>query len=291
MFDDEKIKIIRKLPEGDTLLLIWIQVLCLAGKANFGGYLMLDKNIPYDEELLESVFDRPRMLIRMALNTFERFGMLAINQGCYCIANWEKNQNADAMDLIRIQTNERVKKFRQRQKELLELPPPEKDCNVTCNVTDNVTATHGNGIEVEVEVEVEVDKKESKPLVPKKQGTTCPVDEIALLWIKLVPNNPHPRMALGKLKSKELQTAIKARWKEEAERRDLAWWEDFFRYVSRGDHLVGKSKGREWFADLQWITKPANMEKVLQGNYNNGHPFKRSDGAYLAPEKKVTKYV
>jgi len=41
MFDDEKIKIIQSLPEGDALLVIWIRLIALAGKCNSNGLVLV----------------------------------------------------------------------------------------------------------------------------------------------------------------------------------------------------------------------------------------------------------
>ena len=53
---------------------------------------------------------------------------------------------------------------------------------------------------------------------------------------------------------------------------DMTNWENFFDYVSESDFLMGKAKGRNggapWQADLEWITKPANFVKILEGKYN-----------------------
>ena len=37
MFDDEKIKIIQSMPEGDSILVVWIRLIALAGKCNTDG--------------------------------------------------------------------------------------------------------------------------------------------------------------------------------------------------------------------------------------------------------------
>src|SRR5699024_3136074 len=47
MFDDEKIKLIEKLPEADTILIIWIKLLSQAGRTNANGYIYLNENVPY----------------------------------------------------------------------------------------------------------------------------------------------------------------------------------------------------------------------------------------------------
>lgn len=65
MFDDEKIKLIEKLPEADTILIIWIKLLSQAGRTNANGYIYLNENVPYTEEMLATIFDR-------SLNTVDR---------------------------------------------------------------------------------------------------------------------------------------------------------------------------------------------------------------------------
>ncbi|WP_150985275.1 phage replisome organizer N-terminal domain-containing protein, partial [Bacillus mycoides] len=132
MFDDEKIKLIEQLPESDTLLIIWIKLLAQAGKTNASGFIFLSENVPYTEEMLAAIFNRPIGLVRMALDTFRKFGMVEINEQNYIsICNWEKHQNVDAMDKIREDTRKRVARHRDKQKSLT----LESSSNVTCNVT------------------------------------------------------------------------------------------------------------------------------------------------------------
>jgi|LSQX01.3.fsa_nt_gb predicted phage replisome organizer len=142
MFDDEKIKLIESMPDKDAILIIWIKLLVLAGKANASGYLYLNKNIPYTDEMLSFLFNRPLNTIRLALDTFKRFGMIHVDEGYLCITNWEKHQNIEGLDKIRAQTRQRVAKFREKQKQLQE-----------CNVTETLS----NETEVEVEVDIEKD--------------------------------------------------------------------------------------------------------------------------------------
>ncbi|MGE1234032.1 phage replisome organizer N-terminal domain-containing protein [Bacillus altitudinis] len=132
MFDDEKIKLIEQMPESDTLLIIWVKLLAQAGKTNASGYIYLSENVPYTEEMLSAIFNRPLGVVRMALNTFKQFGMIEINDNHYIsICNWEKHQNVDAMNKIREDTRKRVAKHREKQKALA----LETSGNVTCNVT------------------------------------------------------------------------------------------------------------------------------------------------------------
>lgn len=52
MFDDEKIDFIESLPEADSILIIWIKLLTLAGRTNADGLILLSDTIPYTEEVL-----------------------------------------------------------------------------------------------------------------------------------------------------------------------------------------------------------------------------------------------
>ena len=42
MFDDDKIKIIQSMPEGDAILVVWIRILALAGKCNAKGLVLIE---------------------------------------------------------------------------------------------------------------------------------------------------------------------------------------------------------------------------------------------------------
>ena len=81
IFDDEKIKLIENLPESDSLLVIWFKILCLAGKTNQSGLLVLSDRIHYTDEMLSSLFNRPLNVVRMALEIFQKFSMIELING------------------------------------------------------------------------------------------------------------------------------------------------------------------------------------------------------------------
>ena len=141
MFDDEKIQLIESLPEADTVLIIWVKLLTLAGKCNASGHLILSERIAYTEEMLATVFRRNVTSVRMALKVFQEFGMIELDETLY-ITNWEKHQNVESLDRVRKLTNERVKKHRKNSKLKL------ISCNVTDNVTRNADVTGSNATEV-----------------------------------------------------------------------------------------------------------------------------------------------
>lgn len=136
IFDDEKIRLIESMPEADSLIVIWIKLLTMAGKQNAGGFIFLSDTIPYTDEVLATILARPLDTVRLALQTFKKFGMIDHDEnGFMYLPNWDKHQNIDALEKIREQNRLRKQRQRQRQKEALEktkepvkeikvLPPP-----------------------------------------------------------------------------------------------------------------------------------------------------------------------
>ena len=147
MFDHRKIKQIETLPEGDSIIVIWVKLLCLAGATNNGGLVYLTRDIPYSEEMLANEFRRPLNVVRLALQTFERLGMIDIFDSVYAIANWEKYQSLEGMEKVREQN--RIRKRNQRERERLELAENIDKSHVT------VTQCHATDIDIDTEKEKE----------------------------------------------------------------------------------------------------------------------------------------
>lgn len=148
IFDDEKILLIEALPEADSIIVIWFKMLCLAGKLNSCGVLVLNDKIVYTEEMLSQIFRRPLNVIRLALTTFERFGMIEIVNDTITIPNWEKHQNIEGMERIREQTRKRVAEYREREKQKL------------LGVTADVTLRNATDIDIDIERKKEKKNKE-----------------------------------------------------------------------------------------------------------------------------------
>ena len=97
VFDDEKTLMIETLPEADSLIVIWFKLLCLAGKQNNSGVFLMGR-MPYTDEMFATVFRRPINTVRLALRTFEDFGMIEIINDTVTIPNWDKHQSLDAYE-------------------------------------------------------------------------------------------------------------------------------------------------------------------------------------------------
>ena len=95
IFDDEKILLIESLPSADSIIVIWFKLLCLAGKNNNSGVFMLNERIAYTDEMLATIFRRDINTVRMALKTFEMYGMIETINNTIVIPNWSKHQTMD----------------------------------------------------------------------------------------------------------------------------------------------------------------------------------------------------
>lgn len=145
MFDNRKIKHLRKLPEGNNIVLIWVMLLTMAGRCNAGGMIFLTENIPYTTKMLADELGFEENTIRLALQVFEELHMVTTDQEYLCVPGWEEYQNVEGLDRIREQTRVRVANHRERKR------------LSACNVTGNVTVTPCNATEEDKEVEVDIE--------------------------------------------------------------------------------------------------------------------------------------
>lgn len=156
MFDNRKIKAIRKLPEGNNVILIWVMLLSLAGRCNASGMIFLTENIPYTNKMLADELGFEESIICIALSTLERFGMISRDENMLIsINNWDEYQNVDGMDRIREQTRKRVSEYRDRKKiEKLKcnngydiVKESSTGCNDNCDISKNKFSASKSNLE------------------------------------------------------------------------------------------------------------------------------------------------
>lgn len=138
IFDDEKMIAIETQQDGYLIEVVWLKLLCLAGKCNKCGLIILSEKFPYTLEMLAKVFRMDIGTVKRAMDIFCELGMIVIEENSYAIANWRKYQNEDGLEKIRESGRKRTQKFRERQKQTL----LSEKSNVTCNVTSDVTSSY-----------------------------------------------------------------------------------------------------------------------------------------------------
>ena len=152
MFEtNRKIKQIELMPEGDTILVIWLKLLLLAGNVNDGGNIYLTPEIPYTDEMLANELRRPLTTVRMALSIFEKFGMIEIIDDILHLSSWEKYQNTEKLAEIR-EYNRIAQQKSRAKKKLLK--------GVNDNVNDKSMTSqccHETELELDKEKDLDID--------------------------------------------------------------------------------------------------------------------------------------
>lgn len=177
IFDDEKILLIEAMPECDSIIVIWFKLLCMAGKQNNGGVFLLNDRIAYTDEMLATIFRRPLNTVRLALQTFEQFGMVEIVNNTITIPNWEKHQSLELIEKNREKNRKKVAAFRERQRLLASDEICNRDVTGTVTVTGEVTKPNVTLTEREGEGEREGDKERERKKTAKR-FTPPTVDEV-----------------------------------------------------------------------------------------------------------------
>jgi len=124
ILDHRKIKMIRKSPEGNTLVLLWLLLLVEAGKCNRGGYLMISDTVPYTDETISMITDIPLSIVKLGLSIFGQLGMVdRLDNDVIYIRNWRRYQSVDKLEERRRKDRLRQQRHRQRQRQkILESP-------------------------------------------------------------------------------------------------------------------------------------------------------------------------
>lgn len=258
MFDNRKIKYIRNLPQGNDILLMWIMLLIYAGRTNDNGYVYLIEEIPYTNEDFAKEFDLPNNTVKLGLETLHRLKMIDSDSKGLKILNWNEYQNIDGLERIRELTRQRVRRFRNKEKQK-ELP---ESTESVCNVTGNATVAFGNAYR---------ERRENKDILSSKEDSSGHVRDQPVPYSKIVDLYHEICTSLPRIKalSQSRKGYIKARWQEHP---DMEFWKEFFSEVESCKFLTGKADYKDrkpFYADLEWLTRPNNFLKVLEGKYRD----------------------
>ena len=245
IFDDEKILLIESLPDADSIIVVWFKLLTLAGKQNNNGVFLMANRIPYTDEMLATIFRRNINTVRLALKTFEQFGMIEIVDNVITIPNWNKHQTLDAYEKRKARDRLYQQERRAAQKALI----AEKSAYASSDESADISTDESPDVVISEE-DKEEDKKENK-----KEKIDYQL--IADMYNRLCPSFPHIR-SLSEARKK----AIKARLKTYT----LEDFQSVFENAEASSFLKGQN-ARNWTADFDWLIKDANMAKVLDGNY------------------------
>jgi predicted phage replisome organizer len=143
LFDHQKIKYLRTLPEGDSLVLFWIYLLSRAGRCNDNGCVYITENVPYNIDSLSKEGGFAHSTVRLAMDLFNKMGMIDIEDNGYIYVNgWAEYQNYDALAKRRESDRIRQHNSRALRKQLslpIDVTLPSRDTEDNVTVTPSVT--------------------------------------------------------------------------------------------------------------------------------------------------------
>lgn len=269
LFNDEAIRLIEQMPDGDAIIVIWLKLLITAGKINDNGFLYFRKEIPYTDEMLSTVFNRPLNTIRLALSTFEHFGMIQITteRGIY-ITNWEKYQNIEGMERAKELAKMRKRKQRAREKALLLETKKDKDNVTLCDGHVTVTALD---IDKDIDKEKELDKditsyidtKKDIQQNTKKDPYINPVKKYLIEeYTKIFKTKPF-------LSNQDCMRLVEL----SAEHDDIR---ELITVALRKLKEI-KFEDINFKPSINWLLKSNNFERVLNGEFDSTTDLEKSD--------------
>ncbi len=287
MFDNRKIKHLRKLPEGNNIVLIWVMLLTLAGKCNAGGFIFLTENIPYTHKMLADELGFDENIIKISLNALESFGMICREGESLSISGWKEHQNIEGMDKIREQNRIRKQRERDRKRALLLenpacdiLEPPDLSM---AGKDDFMVMSRDMSREVtkqreEEEKEEEIDNISSKDdIVGRTSADTPEKPKKENLRYNQIKDDFHaictdlPQISAI---SESRQRAVRALLNELEKLKIMPGLSPYdklrrlFQLVQDSDFLTGRN-GRWGGCSFDWIFNRKNALKILEGNYAN----------------------
>lgn len=111
---------------------------------------------------------------------------------------------------------------------------------------------------------------------PASSIPDCPHAEVLALWAEVLPALPQhdPEQWKGAradhLRARWRETAVAKGWIERAE--GMTYMRRLFGYVGQSHFLTGRAPPgagkRPFFVELEWLVKPINWAKVIEGKYH-----------------------
>lgn len=290
IFDDEKILMIESLPSADSIITIWFKLLILAGKQNNDGVFQMKNQMPYTDEMLAAIFRRDLNTVRLAMETFKKFGMVEIIDNVITIPNWNKHQTLDSYEKKKERDREYQRKRREQQK-LLISGQSDGESAGSMQMSDDFSPNASADCSSDVAVsEREEEKEEEYITVSKDTVRQTEVRRVIEQWnslsaygiiqvSRICPSSKRYKNLTARIREYGLEQVLKA-----------------VENVKSSKFLQGKAGGsRRWIFDFDWFVRPSNFPKVLEGNYTDreeqteqpaGFQF-LGEEAYAAPEEHV----
>ena len=237
-FNETYIKAMRTFKNGDSLVLTYLEMALYSLKSN---------GVIERGELTQSLADEISIAINEPVSRVKKT-IEMLTKARVAELDGDRLYLTEMMKLMGSESTsaERMRRLRTRKSE--ELPPSQCDTAVTSPVTKSVTT------EIELEKETETDSE--SPLPPAGESECAEV--VSRFNSICVSLNKVSRMTEPRRKA--VQSALNAVGQEKLT--------ELFRKAEASDFLT-KRNSSGWKAGFDWLMKPENYTKVLEGNYDN----------------------
>lgn len=228
-FDDKTVKYLRRLPDGNSLVIIYLKMQLKSLKTE--GIIKYDGLLPTCEEELALVLDEDTTLVKFAVTALVNMGV---------VERWDNDMlyMASMQQLIGSESAvaERVRRHRELK---------------------NKKALHGNTTVTISNTEIEKEKKEEKDLEKNKELDLA-FKTISDLYNRICESLPKVRNITPKRKE-AITKLIRSGYTVE----DI---KTIFYNAENSTFLKGENKNN-WNASFDWLLKEENAVKVIEGNY------------------------
>lgn len=244
---------------------LWIEMMCILHQCTPYGYLVVNGKSMGAEKLARLVGEPPAV-VRRLLSELEVAGVFSRDEhGCIYSRRMVKDERIRNVrsEAGRLGGNPDLLKHKDKQ-------PDNHADNQRPTPSSSSSSSSSNTLSTPPGVEAPVGAPAEVP--------DCPHERIVELYHEVLPTNP--RM----LEWNETRRGyLRARWKQKALPNGrtqgyttiedgLAFWRRFFEWCAQSKFLTGQSDGRPgkppFVADLEWLMRPTNFAKVIEGKYH-----------------------
>lgn len=240
-FNETYIKAMRTFKNGDSLVLTYLEMALYSLKSN--GVIERGELTQSLADEISIAINEPVPRVKKTIEMLTKARVAELDGDRLYLTEMMKLMGSESTSA------ERMRRLRSRKSDAL--PPSQCDSAVTSPVTKSVTTE----IESEKEKELEIDSDAPSPPVGETRGCDEVVSQFNSICVSLnkVSGMTEPRR-------KAVQSALQAVGQEKIT--------ELFRKAEASDFLT-KRNSTGWKPGFDWLMKPENYTKVLEGNYDN----------------------
>lgn len=279
LFDDKRIRRLKKTERWTDFITLWINLLCIAGQDNNGGVFMFNENTPYTVESFSDVTDIDRAIVEEGISKFIELGMMENDGGVYVIPDWGITQSEDSYNKKRERDKEYRRQKREEQRKIVEEHKSKAKQEENQSSNDEVVEVSSTTRQRQVDDTSTASERVagvsdiSSLSVSTSNSNSKSKSNIDYIYIQNLFNEKC-RGIMPKITS--LSDKRKRRMKAcQKYLEQFGGWEALVEKIVNSDFLSGRT-GTDWQLTIDWILNIDNTTKIMEGNYDNSKRKKPS---------------